>query len=187
MVHMAPTTTPQYPNNVAEVTVNLHRVARASRRTHRNLQMRRQYGFQCAVVRLSDFVRWSSRNARMQAGMFPCIRTGRLETERCPRFQAGMVAGLAVTADIGAMRVDGAGCGAADNAGQGGAAVAVAAHATAFVVDEAARDARQSLVVFQAEARPFPGIGTAGAAALAVERWCGCRGSRRHLRFLRAA
>src|SRR3546814_1664027 len=85
------------------------------------------------------------------------------------RNQAGVVAGQAGPADIGAQRIDGTAGGAADLAGQRVAAVVGAAHAAVVIIDQRRRDTGDGCVVFQSEARPVGGVGTAGTAGLAVK------------------
>jgi hypothetical protein len=86
------------------------------------------------------------------------------------RRAAFVVARQARPAHIGPRRIDGTGGGNTDLPDQGRAAVAVAAHASALVIDEPERDAFQRSIVLQREARPLGGIGAACAACLAVQR-----------------
>lgn len=83
--------------------------------------------------------------------------------------QAFGVAWLAFAADVGADVVDGTGDPFADIAREGIAAVASTAHARQTIIHECERDAREFLVGFQRESRPFAGVGAAGATRHAIE------------------
>jgi hypothetical protein len=93
-----------------------------------------------------------------------------LQIEAAARRAAFVVAGQTRFADVRPHWIDGAGGGDADLPHQRRAAIAIAAHAAAFVIDEPARDALQRGVVLQGKPRPLGGIAASGAAGLAIER-----------------
>src|SRR5258708_38813710 len=84
-----------------------------------------------------------------------------------PRHLTFGIAGHAGPADFGPISINSARGLDADLAGQGRAAVAVAAHARQFRVDEVFRNAIERGVVLGGEPRPVRRIGTARAAGLA--------------------
>ena len=92
---------------------------------------------------------------------------------RGPCHQALLVAGHAGTADIGARFIDAASGRLADFAGQGRTAHALAAHAGQVEGYIFFRNAVELRVILGGEAWPLGRIGTARAAALAVEERCG--------------
>src|SRR5689334_17274550 len=92
------------------------------------------------------------------------------QSEMAAGQQALGIARRACPADVGPERVDRARGGLADDADQGGAAGAGAAHAAPARVDELGRNARDLGVAFERQTRPLRRVGTARAAASAVER-----------------
>src|SRR3546814_16618641 len=77
------------------------------------------------------------------------------------RNQAGIVAGQAGPADIGAQRIDGTAGGAADLAGQRVAAVVGAAHAAVVIIDPPRPATGDGCYVLQGYAPPVVPVGTA--------------------------
>src|SRR5262249_41916753 len=82
------------------------------------------------------------------------------------RHLAGLVAWLAFPADLRPDVVDGARGGHADLAHKGRAAVAMAPHAAPAVIDQIARNAVESGIALQREARPFAGKRTTRTTGL---------------------
>ncbi len=99
-----------------------------------------------------------------------------------PCNRAGLIAGRAGAADVGAYIIDHAAGSCADGAGQGIAALQRAGHTSAARVDEFFWNARQCGVVFERETGPVARGRTAGAAALTyglgIAQWC-CHGGGR--------
>src|SRR5205085_9784546 len=90
-----------------------------------------------------------------------------------PRRRTGVVAGQARAAHVGPRRIDRARRRNADLSGERRAAIAVAAHFRARIVDINCGDRRERGIALQREARPLGRMRAAGAARLAcclVER-----------------
>ena len=81
--------------------------------------------------------------------------TQKLEIEAPSCHQAGVVARQAGFANVGPHGVNRARRRDANLAHQGGAAIAVAPHSSALVIDERARDPIKRRVILQRESRPF--------------------------------
>ena len=86
---------------------------------------------------------------------WPRVEKPASQSEPLPRHQACIVAGLARATNIRSDAVNCAGGGDADLAYQGGAAIAVALHASEMLVDELAGDAIEMRIVLKGEARPL--------------------------------
>jgi hypothetical protein len=77
------------------------------------------------------------------------------EIEALSRHQAGVIARLTGSADVRPYAVDRARRRDPDVPHQGRAAIAVAAHPSALVIDEGARNQIKRRVILQGESRPF--------------------------------
>ena len=86
---------------------------------------------------------------------WPRVEKPASQSEPLPRHQACIVAGLARAANIRSDAVNCAGSGDPDLAHQGGAAIAVALHASEMLVDEVGGDAIEMRIVLKGEARPL--------------------------------
>ena len=86
---------------------------------------------------------------------WPRVEKPASQSEPLPRHQACIVAGLARATNIRSDAVNCAGGGDADLAYQGGAAIAVALHASEMLVDEVGGDAIEMRIVLKGEARPL--------------------------------
>ena len=98
-----------------------------------------------------------------------------------PGDQAGLVAGKAIATNDGARVVDHAGRRDSNSPFQSGAPIAGAQHPPIVMIGMGAGNARERVLVFQAESRPFRRVGatrTACPAILGAERARAGRGGR---------